>query len=59
MQSQQVDKMLAAMLETVPHASGVNNHQGSRATADPALMNDVHARAEAALDYFSWIAAPR
>jgi polysaccharide deacetylase 2 family uncharacterized protein YibQ len=22
----------------VPHAAGVNNHQGSRATADPALM---------------------
>ncbi|MFZ0637308.1 MAG: divergent polysaccharide deacetylase family protein [Candidatus Acidiferrales bacterium] len=39
MQPQQVDNMLAAMLATVPHASGVNNHQGSRATADPALMN--------------------
>ena len=26
------------MLETVPHAAGVNNHQGSRATADPELM---------------------
>ncbi len=26
------------MLDTVPHAAGVNNHQGSRATADPALM---------------------
>jgi polysaccharide deacetylase 2 family uncharacterized protein YibQ len=28
----------AGMLETVPHAAGVNNHQGSRATADPELM---------------------
>ena len=37
MNSQQVESALAAMLETVPHAAGVNNHQGSRATADPAL----------------------
>jgi len=34
----QVDATLAGMLETVPYAAGVNNHQGSRATADPALM---------------------
>jgi len=34
----QVESVLAGMLETVPHAAGVNNHQGSRATADPALM---------------------
>ncbi|MGB8523033.1 MAG: divergent polysaccharide deacetylase family protein [Candidatus Acidiferrales bacterium] len=38
MNEQQVDSALAGMLETVPHAVGVNNHQGSRATADPALM---------------------
>ncbi len=38
MNEQQVDSALAGMLETVPHAIGVNNHQGSRATADPALM---------------------
>lgn len=38
MKSQQVEQELAGMLETVPHAAGVNNHQGSRATADPALM---------------------
>jgi uncharacterized protein len=38
MSSQQVEEDLAGMLETVPHAAGVNNHQGSRATADPALM---------------------
>lgn len=43
MNSNQVDKILGAMLETVPHAAGVNNHQGSRATADPALMNDLMA----------------
>ena len=29
------------MLETVPHAAGVNNHQGSRATADAALMAEL------------------
>jgi uncharacterized protein len=38
MKSQQVEAELDGMLETVPHAAGVNNHQGSRATADPALM---------------------
>jgi polysaccharide deacetylase 2 family uncharacterized protein YibQ len=38
MNEQRVDSALAGMLETVPHAVGVNNHQGSRATADPALM---------------------
>jgi polysaccharide deacetylase 2 family uncharacterized protein YibQ len=38
MNQQQVASALDAMLETVPHAAGVNNHQGSRATADPALM---------------------
>ena len=30
--------LLDAMLATVPGAVGVSNHQGSRATADPALM---------------------
>jgi uncharacterized protein len=38
MNEKQVASALAGMLETVPHAVGVNNHQGSRATADPALM---------------------
>lgn len=33
-----VGATLAEMLRTVPHAVGVNNHEGSRATADPALM---------------------
>jgi len=39
MREPQVSEMLAAMLDTVPHASGVNNHQGSRATSDAALMD--------------------
>ena len=38
MSTEQVESMVAAMLETVPHATGVNNHQGSRATADATLM---------------------
>ena len=38
MTAAQVDAALAGMLETVPYAVGVNNHQGSRATADPELM---------------------
>jgi uncharacterized protein len=41
MNSRQVESALAGMLETVPHAVGVNNHQGSRATADPALMAEL------------------
>jgi uncharacterized protein len=41
MNIKQVDSALAGMLETVPHAVGVNNHQGSRATADPALMAEL------------------
>jgi hypothetical protein len=39
MNAGQVRSILASMLATVPHAAGVNNHEGSRATADPALMN--------------------
>jgi polysaccharide deacetylase 2 family uncharacterized protein YibQ len=31
-------RLVAEMLETVPHAAGVNNHQGSLATADAQLM---------------------
>ena len=38
MNAEQVNSTLAGMLETVPHVAGVNNHEGSRATADPALM---------------------
>lgn len=34
----EVSRVLDQMLLTVPHAVGVNNHQGSRATADAALM---------------------
>jgi uncharacterized protein len=44
----EVNATLAGMLETVPHAAGVNNHEGSRATADgplmQALMPDLRAR---------------
>ena len=39
MRAQEVPAALAGMLETVPHAVGVNNHEGSRATSDPALMD--------------------
>jgi uncharacterized protein len=43
MNAEQVSSILASMLATVPHAAGVNNHEGSRATADRALMNVVMA----------------
>lgn len=39
MPSDDVPKALAEMLATVPHVVGVNNHEGSRATSDPALMD--------------------
>jgi polysaccharide deacetylase 2 family uncharacterized protein YibQ len=38
MNAQQVRAAFSGMLETVPHVVGVNNHEGSRATSDPALM---------------------
>lgn len=38
MNAAQVSAAVSGMLETVPHVVGVNNHQGSRATSDPALM---------------------
>jgi polysaccharide deacetylase 2 family uncharacterized protein YibQ len=36
-----VDKTFAAMLDTVPYAAGVNNHEGSLGTADQKLMNEL------------------
>jgi polysaccharide deacetylase 2 family uncharacterized protein YibQ len=41
MNPQEVAQALAAMLETVPHAAGVNNHQGSLATTDARLMDEL------------------
>jgi uncharacterized protein len=41
MTAEQVNWTLAGMLDTVPLAAGVNNHEGSRATADPALMHEL------------------
>jgi len=36
-----VDKTFAAMLDTVPYAAGVNNHEGSLSTADQKLMDEL------------------
>lgn len=41
MPASQVRSTLTGMLATVPHAIGVNNHEGSRATADPRLMAEL------------------
>jgi polysaccharide deacetylase 2 family uncharacterized protein YibQ len=41
MSERQVQSALAGMLATVPHAIGVNNHEGSLATADPRLMSEL------------------
>lgn len=37
----EVDGIVEADLASVPNAAGVNNHMGSRATSDPALMAEV------------------
>ena len=41
--SAEVARVMDQMLSTVPYAVGVNNHQGSRATIDPALMASLAA----------------
>ena len=41
MTSEEVGRIVEADLDSVPYVRGVNNHMGSRATADPALMAAV------------------
>ena len=41
MDSAAVEKTLASMLDTVPYAAGVNNHEGSLGTSDPQLMGEL------------------
>ena len=41
MNSSAVEKTFADMLETVPYAAGVNNHEGSLGTADQKLMDEL------------------
>ncbi|MGH9758905.1 MAG: divergent polysaccharide deacetylase family protein [Candidatus Acidiferrales bacterium] len=41
MNAAEVDSILAGMLATVPHAAGVNNHEGSLATSDATLMQEL------------------
>jgi polysaccharide deacetylase 2 family uncharacterized protein YibQ len=41
MNSLQVSNHLGGMLSSVPYAVGVNNHQGSLATSNPALMAEL------------------
>jgi polysaccharide deacetylase 2 family uncharacterized protein YibQ len=41
MGSGEVEKTFAAMLDTVPYAAGVNNHEGSLGTADQKLMDEL------------------
>jgi len=39
--SGEVAALVTRMLDSVPNVAGVNNHQGSQATADPALMDEL------------------
>ena len=41
MSSAEVARALTEMLQTVPHVSGVNNHQGSLVTSDPRMMAEL------------------
>jgi len=41
MSGSEVQQTLTGMLDTVPFAAGVNNHEGSRATSDPQLMGEL------------------
>jgi polysaccharide deacetylase 2 family uncharacterized protein YibQ len=41
MPAQEVAALVDQFLQNVPDAAGVNNHQGSQATADPALMDEL------------------
>jgi uncharacterized protein len=41
MSGEEVARVLGGMLESVPTASGVNNHEGSLATADAKLMGEL------------------
>jgi len=41
MPAAEVSALVNGFLQTVPGATGVNNHQGSRATSDPALMGEL------------------
>jgi len=38
---EEVEDMVTKMLESVPEADGVNNHQGSQATSNGALMDEL------------------
>jgi uncharacterized protein len=41
MAARQVSKLVNQFLQDIPGAVGVNNHQGSEATSDPALMREL------------------
>jgi hypothetical protein len=41
MSAAQVEAMLGEMMDSVPDSVGVNNHQGSQATSDGALMGEL------------------
>ncbi|MGC1484434.1 MAG: divergent polysaccharide deacetylase family protein [Candidatus Acidiferrum sp.] len=41
MPADEIPMLFEQMMESVPYAAGVNNHQGSQATADPALMEEL------------------
>lgn len=41
MRDSEISSLLNSMLRSVPHAAGVNNHQGSLATSDAQLMGEL------------------
>jgi uncharacterized protein len=41
MPAEDIPVLFESMMQSVPNAAGVNNHQGSQATADPGLMKEL------------------
>ena len=41
MNADDIPLIIDQMMQSVPNAAGVNNHQGSQATADPVLMGEL------------------
>jgi len=52
MSRQEIQRRLAGALESVPHARGINNHMGSKATTNATLMRSVLEELKARELYF-------
>ena len=51
-EDEQIRRLLESSFDQVPQAAGMNNHMGSRATADPRVMNVVMDYLKSSRRYF-------